>query len=309
MNKIALYSCGIAYFVLFTSSHSVGQTKLAGLGNTGTLEKIASGFEFLEGPAKAPDGSVYFTDIPPGKILRLTTNDKIETFFTPSLHANGLMYGGENKLLACQMDGRLVAIDLTSKEVAVLADKYNGKRFNACNDLVIDKQGGIYFTDPRFRAPEPWPQGKEAFYYRSAEGDVIRLGEDLPAPNGIALSPDEKTLYVIPSRQCTMMAYEIESPGKLGSAKEFCILDQVEGQTDGGGDGLAVDVQGNLYITAPKGIQVVSPEGKTLGIIAVPEKPANCAFAGKHNKTLIITARTGLYRCNMPVAGLIHRNE
>lgn len=114
------------------------------------------------------------------------------------------------------MDGQLVSIDLTSKQVTTLADKFNDKRFNACNDLVIDKQGGIYFTDC-FKAPEPWPQGTEAFYYRAADGKVSRLGDDLSAPNGIILSPDEKTLYVIPSMQRQMMAYAISEPGKLGA--------------------------------------------------------------------------------------------
>ncbi len=92
----------------------------------------------------------------------------------PSKKANGLMYAGNGKLLACQMEGRLVRIDLKTKEVEVLADKYQDKPFNACNDLVIDKQGGIYFTDPRFGATNPWPQGTEAFYYRAADGTVSR---------------------------------------------------------------------------------------------------------------------------------------
>ena len=276
---------------------------LEGLGEVGTVEKIRGGFQFVEGPAKAPDGSIYFTDIPAESIFRLKPDGEIELFFKPSLHANGLMYGGQNRLLACQMDGRLATIDLTSKETTVLTDKYDGKRYNACNDLVIDRQGGIYFTDPRYRAPDPWPQGEEAFYYRDAGGKVTRLGSGLVAPNGIALSPDEKTLYVIPSMQAEMMAYSVLEPGKIGEGRVLCKLEQVEGAVNGGGDGLAVDIQGNLYITTATGVQVVSPEGNHLGTIKVPEHPANCTFGGPDDRTLFITARTGVYRCSMPVAG------
>ncbi len=283
--------------------------QLSGLGEHGAVTEIQGGFQFLEGPAQAPDGSLYFSDIPANAIHRLSPDGKIEIFVEPSGRANGLMYGGHDHLLACQMDGKVVSIDLKSKQINTLSDAYREKPFNACNDLVIDKLGGIYFTDPRYGAPDPWPQEKEAFYYRSAEGKVVRLGDDLTAPNGIGLSPDEKTLYVIPSMSSEMMAYEVQRPGVLGSGRVFCQLQQVGDATDGGGDGMAVDVQGNLYITSAAGVQVFSAAGELLGIIAVPETPANCTFGGDDNKTLFITARTGLYRCTVPVAGLIPRSE
>lgn len=281
--------------------------QLAGLGPVGAVTKVQGGFQFLEGPAMTPDGSIYFTDIPDNVIQRLRPDGKIERFLEPSAHANGLMYGGEGLLLACQMDGQLVSIDLKSKQTSVLAGEYQHKRFNACNDLVIDKEGGIYFTDPRYSAPEPWPQVREAVYYRSADGKVVRLADDLKAPNGIGLAPDEKTLYVIPSMSNQMMAYEVTQPGVLGSGRVLCRLQQVGDATNGGGDGMALDVQGNLYITSSAGIQVFSSAGDLLGIIEVPEVPANCAFGGADHKTLYITARTGLYRCETPVAGLIPR--
>lgn len=287
-------------------SQQPGQ-QLEGLGPVGTVTKIQDGFEFLEGPAMAPDGSIFFTDIPDNVIHRLRPEGDIERFLEPSAHANGLMYGGQGRLLACQMDGQLVSIDLETKDITILADQYQQKRFNACNDLVIDKQGGIYFTDPRYSAPEPWPQVREAFYYRTADGQIVRLGDDLQAPNGIGLSPDEKTLYVIPSMSSQMMAYEVKRPGELGSGRALCRLQQKGDAIDGGGDGMAVDVRGNLYITSSAGIQVFSPAGDPLGIIEVPETPANCAFGGKDHKTLFITARRGLYQCDMPVAGLIPR--
>lgn len=290
-----------------TVTKNAAPQQLEGLGPVGAVTKIQGGFQFLEGPAMTPDGSIYFTDIPDNVIQRLRPDGTIERFLEPSAHANGLMYGGEGRLLACQMDGQLVSIDLKSKQISVLAGQYQQKRFNACNDLVIDKQGGIYFTDPRYSAPEPWPQVREAVYYRSADGKVVRLADDLKAPNGIGLSPDEKTLYVIPSMSDQMMAYEVTQPGVLGSGRVLCRLQQVGGATNGGGDGMALDVDGNLYITSSAGIQVFSSAGDLLGIIEVPETPANCAFGGEDHKTLYITARTGLYRFDTPVAGLIPR--
>lgn len=288
---------------------STRPTTLRGLGDVSAVKKIADGFAFLEGPAKASDGFVYFTDIPNESIHRWKTGSEVELFFKPSLHANGLMYGGDGQLLACQMDGQLASIDLETKAVKVLASRYRDVRFNACNDLVIDKSGGIYFTDPRYRAPDPWPQEIEAVYYRSTGGKVTRVAEGIVAPNGIGLSPDEKTLYVVPSMQETVMAYDVANSGELKNERVLCKMKQPEGETNKGGDGMALDVKGNLYITTGTGVQVFSPTGKMLGTIEVPEHPANCAFAGRENKTLIITARTGLYRCETPVPGLIMRTE
>jgi gluconolactonase len=185
----------------------------------------------------------------------------------------------------------------------VLADRYDGKRFNAPNDLVIDKQGGIYFTDPEFLAPKPLPQGKTAVYYIAADGKVSRLIDDLPNPNGVLLSPDERTLYVIPSGQAEMISYPVESPGKIGKRRVFCTLKQRKEGQKGGGDGLTVDVKGNLYITSGLGLQVFAPDGKLLGIIALPEQPANVDFGGKDLKTLYVTARNSLYTIPMEVSG------
>src|SRR6185437_6021033 len=173
----------------------------------------------------------------------------------------------------------------------------------APNDLVIDRSGGVYFTDPHFRAPEVLPQGVTAVYYIAAGGKVSRLIDDLKAPNGVILSPDEMTLYVIPSMQEEMMAYPVEGPGKLGKGRVFCRTKQAEGKQGTGGDGLTIDEKGNLYITTALGLQVFSPEGKALGIIEFPEVPANVTFGGKDRKTLYVTARTSLYTAPMEAQG------
>src|SRR5262249_36787334 len=146
-----------------------------------------------------------------------------------------------------------------------------------------------------FGAPSPLPQGKTAVYYLSPEGKTTRLIDNLPNPNGVILSPDEKTLYVIPTGQADMMGYPVESPGKIGKGKVFCTLRQPKGRKNTGGDGLTVDVKGNLYITSGLGLQVFDPSGKYLGLIEVPEMPANVTFGGADFKTLYVTARTSLY--------------
>lgn len=277
--------------------------KIPGIGPVGEIKKLHTGLQFTEGPAADRHGNLYFSDIPANKIYKLDSAGMLSTFLEPSNHTNGLMVNGAGRIVACEMDGRIVEIDPETKAVQALAAEYNGKRFNAPNDLVLDRQGGVYFTDPHFRAPMPLPQEKVAVYYRNAGGMVTRLVDDLRAPNGVILSPDEKHLYVVPTMQKEMMVYAVESAGKLGPGRVFCSLQQPEGKDNTGGDGLTIDSKGNLYITSGLGVQVFNPEGKLLGILKFPEQPANCTFAGPGNKTLFVTARTSLYSVEMEVAG------
>jgi gluconolactonase len=276
---------------------------IKGIGPTGEVTKVHGDFKFTEGPAWDGHGNLYFSDIPAKTIYKLDSAGKLSKFLEPSGTTNGLMFDAHGKLDAASMEGKLIQIDPQTKKVTVLADGYDGKRFNAPNDLVIDRSGGIYFTDPHFLAPMPLPQGVKAFYYRSADGKVTRLGEVEGAPNGVILSPDEKTLYIIPSMQAEMLAYDVESPGKIGKQRVYCTLQQAPGATNGGGDGLTIDSEGNLYITSKLGLQVFNPQGKLLGIIAFPEQPANCTFGGPHGKTLFVTARTSLYSVPMEAHG------
>ena len=276
---------------------------IPGIGPTGEIKKLHTGLQFTEGPAADGKGNLYFSDIPANKIYKLDSQGDLTVFLEPSGTTNGLMFNAKGNLVAASMEGRLIEIDIKTKKPTVLAEGYEGKRFNAPNDVVIDRDGGVYFTDPHFRAPMPLPQGVRAFYYYAPDGKVTRLGEVENAPNGVILSPDEKTLYIIPSMQAEMLAYPVEAPGKVGKSRVFCTLKQAAGATAGGGDGLTIDTKGNLYITSKLGLQVFSPEGKLLGIIAFPEQPANCTFGGPDGKTLYVTARTSLYSVSMEAQG------
>src|SRR5262249_23111596 len=203
---------------------------IPGVGTVGPVVKLHTGFKFTEGPAADREGNVYFSDIPNERIHKVDTKGKLTTFREKTNHANGLMVAASGEVYACEGDGQLVAYSADGKKRRVLAGKYNDKQFNAPNDLVIDNAGGVYFTDPYFGPKKPLPQGKTAVYYRSADGKVTRIIEGLPNPNGVLLSPDEKTLYVIPSGQADMMSYPIEGPGKVGKGKVFCTLKQPDGK-------------------------------------------------------------------------------
>jgi gluconolactonase len=294
----------VALFVgLFAAAVAAAADPIRGIGPAGEVKKLHTGLMFTEGPAADGQGNLYFSDVAGNKIYKVDAAGEMAPFLDPSNHTNGLMVNAAGNIVACEMDGRLIEIDAKTKAVKALAEGYEGKRFNAPNDLVIDKEGGVYFTDPHFRAPMPLPQGVRAFYYRAADGKVTRLGTIETAPNGVILSPDEQTLYVIPSMQADMLAYPVEAPGKLGMQRKFCTLKQAAGKTTGGGDGLTIDAKGNLYITSALGLQVFDARGQALGIIEFPEQPANATFGGKDNKTLYVTARTSLYAVPMEAVG------
>ena len=282
---------------------------IPGIGPVGKITKLDAKFQFTEGPAPDAKGNIYFSDIPAEKIYKLDVAGKLSVFIEKSNLANGLKFNSKGELVACEMDGQIVAYDIATKKSRSVIDKYDGKRFNAPNDLVVDKQDGVYFTDPSFRAPKPMPQDKLGVYYVDAKGKDARLIDNLPNPNGILLAPDEKTLYVIPTGPAEMMAYPIEAPGKIGKGKVFCTLQGADGKKGTGGDGATIDSKGNLYITSTLGLQVFSPAGKLLGIIALPEQPANACFGGPDSKTLYVTARTSLYTVPMEATGHLIRSQ
>src|SRR5262245_38833150 len=279
---------GVLFFL--GAAIAADEKAVPGVGPAGEIKKVHTGCKFTEGPVGDADGNVYFSDIPNELIHKIDASGKVSVFREKSNRANGLLIKPKGELVACEMTGAIVALSADGKERRVIADKYDGKRFNSPNDLVLDKAGGVYFTDPTFRAPTPLPQGKAAVYYADATGKPTRLIDDLPNPNGVRLSPDEKTLYVFPRGQKQTMSTPVESPGKIGKGQVFCELAQAKEGGNAGGDGAAVDSKGNLYIATGIGLQVFDKDGKALGTIKFPESPSNAAFGGKDLKTLFVTA-------------------
>src|SRR5262249_29983171 len=236
-----------AVILAITAAVADGQPKpIPRLGPTGEIQNLHTGFRFTEGPGVDAEGNVYFSDIPNKKIHKIDTAGKLSVFRENSNSANGLMVNAKGEIVACEMEGAIVALSPDGKNRRVIAGEFEGKRFNAPNDLVIDKAGGVYFTDPQFRAPTPLPQGQTCVYYADAANKVTRIIDDLPNPNGVRLSPDEKMLYVFPTGQKQMMSYPVEAPGKIGKGKVFCELDQAKEGGNSGGDGGTIDSKGNV---------------------------------------------------------------
>ncbi|OYP38931.1 SMP-30/gluconolactonase/LRE family protein [Rhodopirellula sp. MGV] len=276
---------------------------------TGKVELIKDGYTFTEGPAWEPESkTLFFSDIPNTSIHRVMPDGTVELFTDQSKHTNGILIAADGKIRACQMDGQVVEYEITTGEATPIAGKFGGRRFNAPNDLIVDSQGGIYFTDPLFSAPTPLPQTIQAVYYIAPSEDeeprVSRVTSDIKAPNGIGLSPDGGKLYVCPSGQAEMLVYDVLGPGKLSPAKTFCHVKQPEGKSNSGADGITLDVKGNVYVTTDLGVQIFSPDGEFLGLVEFPQIPANVCFGGDDWKTMYVTARTGVYRVPMPIAGL-----
>lgn len=299
----------VLFTVLFSCLTSCGcadcPTDISPLGE---VVKVACGFVYTEGPAADTRGNLYFNDLRDenGKMYRLdAATGKIDLWIDGTDRANGMAINAQGEIVACQSKtGRVVAYRPDGSGFRVLADGYHGKRFNAPNDLVIDKQGGVYFTDPCFDSHMLiLPQRVKGVYYIAPDGQVCRLLENIHCPNGIGLSPDERTLYVVPSTQPEVMAYPILAPGHIGVGRIHTYIAITANLLYPGGDGMTVDVAGNLYICTQRGVQIFNAEGKRVGLIRVPERPANVEFAGRDFHTLYITAKHSLYAVAMPIPG------
>jgi len=258
------------------------------LASGATVKKLAGGFKFIEGPAWDFNHQVlYFSDIPRTQIIRYV-DGKTSVANGSSGGANGLMFSADGMLVACERDGRRVSRAIAGKPAGTIVARYNGKRFNAPNDLWIDEAGGIYFTDPYYgKDRDLLEQDKEAVYYVAKNGTVTRLIGDLIRPNGIALSPDGKQLYVVDHGAAALYRYPVVTPGKVGQGERIAYVTFP--------DGMTVDAQGRLYVAGKGGIWVLSANGKWIGLIAMPERPSNCTFGGAGQDMLFITARTSLY--------------
>lgn len=267
-----------------------------------TLKLAAEGFKFTEGPAVDPKGDVYFTDQPNDRIMKwAAATGKVETFMQPCGRANGLYFDREGKLIACADEkSELRRIDVKTKEFTVLLDGFDKKLFNGPNDVWVDPQDGMYFTDPFYKR-DYW-QGREKpeqekqrlfFLPKGAKAPVI-ADDTLVQPNGIIGSPDGKLLFVADIGDKKTWQYEIAADGKLRNRKLFCEM---------GSDGMTRDTSGNLYLTG-KGVTVFDKDGKKLGEIPVAEGwTANVTFGGRDMKTLFITAMDSVYTLEMAVAG------
>ena len=256
--------------------------------------------EFTEGPAPAADGAILFSDIG-NRILRYDpTSGKTTVFRDPSGRSNGLKFNPAGELVACEGaasgGGRRISITDSAGKVRTLADRFDGKRFNSPNDLAITTRGNVYFTDPRYLGDEPRELDFEAVLLVEPSGQVRVATRDVQKPNGIIVTPDDKTVYVAdnnnrPDGNHHLLAFAVGGDGTLGGKR--LLHDFGPGRR--GIDGMTLDVDGNIYATAgggaEAGVYVFSAQGEPLAFIATPGDPTNCVFGvGKESSTLYITA-------------------
>jgi gluconolactonase len=281
------------------------------------IEKVAGGFQFTEGPLWRPEGLLWFSDVTGNVVRSLTPDGKVQVLIQNAggqtnapagsfVGPNGMIADKEGAVLLCQHTNRRivrVAKDLTMTPVL---EKFEGQRFNSPNDLVYKSDGSLYFTDPPYgllkQDDDPAKELKFNGVFRYGGGKLQPVIKDLSRPNGIAFSPDEKTLYVANSdeKRKVWMRCDVAADGTVSNGRVFAdVTDEKEG---GLPDGMKIDSQGNVYATGPGGVWVFSSEGKHLGTIKPPEIPANCNW-GEDGTVLYITARTSVYRVKLAVAG------
>ncbi len=283
--------------ISYTLAQSKGQKLLA---KDAKVTQVAAAYKFTEGPAVDPKGNVYFTDQPNDRIIKWSTDGKVATYMEGTGRSNGLYFDNDGNLLACaDQHNQLWKID-SNKKVTVLVKDFKGKKFNGPNDLWVDPDGGIYFTDPYYKRSYWTNPAKELekqdVYYLSPNGTDLRVvATNLVQPNGIVGSRNGKKLYVADIGDGKTYVYDIVSNGVLENRQLFTNL---------GSDGMTIDNKGNLYLTG-KGVTVFNKKGKKILQIPIEEKwTANVCFGGKKQKTLFITAMKSLYTLEMSVKGI-----
>ena len=249
------------------------------------LTQVSGFYQFTEGPVASQDGSVYFSDINAGKIYKWSQDGSVSVFIEGLNAPNGLALDSAKNLVVCEGgNGRLISIT-PEGVITVLADQYNGIRFNEPNDLWIDPQDGIYFTDPAYNSPVV-QEGEYVYYVPPMGGQVVRVVENLVKPNGIEGSKDGKKIYIADWGANQTYVYDINSDGSLLNQRMIVAS---------GSDGLALDDMGNLYLATPNKISIYDTSGQLVRELLTPENPTNLTFTGLNGSILFITARSAVY--------------
>ena len=292
----------------------VTATAIPGVIAAGTkVEVIKGGFSGTEGPIGMADGSVLFTETQASRITRIDQDNNLTTFLENTNGSNGLAFDAKGRLISVQTTpGKtLIGVIYPTGQAATLSDNFDGKPYGRPNDLVVDRKGGVYFSEPGPNAtpgqPPPTPPLTPAVYYVPAGGKSMRIAEGIARPNGIQLSPDEKTLYVNDTSGEYLLAFEIKPDGSLGNRRNFAkyptVTQPAAGGFNSGADGLAIDNNGRVYVVSLGGVHVFSPTGDLLGTIPVSLQAQNIAFAGADKKTLYIVGRGAAFKVRLLAEG------
>jgi len=301
--KLAKWLCVAAAWSAM-AAHSEGgliASGIPGVVKEGTaIEVIHESFKGTEGPIALPDGSLIFTETQADRITRVADDGTFTVFLESTNGSNGLAFNKSGELISVQTTKAAIGVIHPKDKVRTLVDSFEGKPLNRPNDLVADRKGGVYFTDPGANAQPGQTPVQPAFYYLASKGKMRLLGTDVERPNGIQLSRDEKTLYLANTRGEFLLAHDIAADGSVSNKRNFAKLagfkQNEAGVWSSGADGLAIDAAGNVYVASTVGVQVFDEKGTALGIIQLPKAPQNLAFAGKEGKTLYIVGRGAVYR-------------
>jgi len=266
------------------------------------LEKVAGGFGFTEGPVWDPHGFLYVSDEEKNQLSRVYPDGRIETVLNIG-DPDGSTLDAQGRLVTTASVLRAIIQVETNGQYKVLADKYEGKKFNSPNDIILGPDGALYFTDPTLDLVKGEKQEIpfQGVYRLGSDGSVRLLTKDLVQPNGLAFSPDGKRLYIDDTKQREIRVYDVAVNGELKNGKLF-------GKEEGRGgvpDGMRVDVKGNVFVTGPGGIWVWDPDGRHLGTIMMPETTANLNWGDADYRTLYITAKTSVYRLKTKTRGFV----
>jgi gluconolactonase len=268
------------------------------------LELVSGGMGFAEGPVWDPAGFVYVSDEVLNKIFRIYPDGHKEELISLG-DPDGSTYDEHRQLIDCASVLRAVIRIRPDGKYTVLADRYQGKRFNSPNDVVTGPDGALYFTDPTSDLPKDQKQELDfkGVFRLDSQGQVTLLTKELTEPNGLAFSPDGKRLYVDDSAQRNIRVYDFQTDGTLRPGRIFGEEPGAKGE--GVPDGMRLDRAGNLYVTGPGGLWVWDSDGHHLGTIMLPEQPANLAWGDADLKTLYITATTSLYKLKTNATGFV----
>jgi gluconolactonase len=299
----------LALVVSDAQAAALSTPAIAGVVKAGTpIEIIGESFAGTEGPVALPDGSLLFTENRATRVTRVAIDGSVAAFLTNPAGPNALALNAQGSVVATLTAQPGVAVIYPAEHAAILVDKVDGKPLNRPNDLVIDRKGGVYFTDPG-GSRKPGQAAVSAVYYLSSRNELRAVDDSVGLPNGIQLSPDEKTLYVADTSGEYVLAYDVTAPGVVSGRRNFAPLARrADASSNGAGaDGLSVDVDGRLYVATALGVQIFSAAGKALGVIELPKRPQNLAFAGKGKHDLFVVGQGGVYRIHTRTQGLRSR--